>query len=185
MSLLSIIGIIIGVIILILIISVAVIQLDLASYTATGTETLTPTGEAGGSALVVYDPGVSGAAKKAATSIAEDLKSKGYNVTLAGVRSSEASNTADYDVIIAGGPLYYSKVASSIESYIKTLKIPENAKFAVFGTTGTDEFAQENVDGLQKQVSSHQSGNVTIKTIRDSAENVSQDAQDLVSSLIS
>lgn len=185
MSILSIIGIIIGVIVLILLLSAVVIQFDLASYTATGAETLTPTGASNGSALVVYNPGLSGAAKKAAASIAEELKGKGYNVTLAGVRSSEALNTADYDVIIAGGPVYFGKVASSIDNYLKTLKVPDNVKIAAFGQTGTDKITQEDVDGLQNQFSSIQSGNVITKTIRNSAENVAQDTQDLVSNLTS
>jgi len=184
MDILSIIGIIIGLIILFLIISVVTLQLDLASYTATGAETLTPSGTSVENALVIYSPGVTGAAKKAATEIANDLKSKGYNVTLAGVRNSAAKTTSDYDIIITGGPMYFGKVSSSIDGYLKTLKVPENVKLGVFGTTGTDDVVQENTDSLKAQVASFQSGNVTIKTIRDSAENVAQDCQDLVSALV-
>ena len=41
----------------------AILFLDLAAYTATGSQTLTPTGISVGKALVVYDPGLSGTAK--------------------------------------------------------------------------------------------------------------------------
>ena len=47
------------------------------SYTATKTETLNPSVTPIGNALVVYDPGISGAAKDLATVIASDYKSKG------------------------------------------------------------------------------------------------------------
>jgi hypothetical protein len=61
----------------------AAFALDLASYTATSSETLKHTGTSIGQALVVYDPGFSGAAKQAASKIAEDLQAKGYTVDLA------------------------------------------------------------------------------------------------------
>lgn len=182
MDLLIIIGLVIGVIVLVLIVSVVVIQLDLVSYTATGVEKLSPSGTAIGNALVVYDPGVTGAAKKAATEIANDLKSKGYNITLAGVRNSTVTNTVDYDVIIAGGPMYFGKVSSSIDTYLKTLNIPENVKLGVFGTTGSEQAAKEDLESLKNQVG----GKVTaIKQIRDrDEEKAAQDYQSLISTVI-
>lgn len=185
MGILSIIGIIIGIIVLILIVSVVTIQFDLVSYTATGTESVSPSGTPVGNALVVYSPGVTGAGKKAAAGIADDLKDKGYNVTVAGVRNSAATSTSNYNVIIVGGPMYFGKVSNSVDSYLKTLNVPENANIGVFGTTGWNDESQEDRDTLQAQVSSILgSKNFTIKTIRSSDTNAAQDYQSLVSSLI-
>lgn len=182
MDILSIIGIIIGVLVLVIVISVVTIQFDLASYTATGVETLTPNGTATGNALVVYTPGITGTAKKAATEIANELKSNGYNVTLAGVRNDAATNTSGYDVIVVGGPMYFGKLSNSMDSYLKTLTLPENAKLGVFGTTGSDQAMAEDLELLEKQVN----GKATIiKQIRDSNDQyAAQDYQDLVSALV-
>lgn len=111
------------------------IILDVMSYTATGSLTLNPDGTAAGTALVVYDPGVSGAAKNAATSIANDLESKGYKVTLAGVRSeAAAADESGYDIIVVGGPTYAGNLSSSVQSYLKDLKPSANATVGVFAT---------------------------------------------------
>jgi hypothetical protein len=58
---------------------------DLASYTATGSEVKSPTVALVGKALLVYDPGLSGAASAVANKIADDLTAKGYEVTYADV----------------------------------------------------------------------------------------------------
>ena len=66
------------VVIVVLVVSVfAAFAVDLSSYGATGSETLNPSGSSIGRALVVYDPGFSGAAKSDATRIANDPSSKG------------------------------------------------------------------------------------------------------------
>lgn len=82
MDLLTIIGSVIGLFVLFIIVSFSVIRLDLASYTATSAETLNPTGTSVGDALVVYAPGITGTAKKTATEIANELKSKGVQYHL-------------------------------------------------------------------------------------------------------
>ncbi len=117
--------------------------LDLASYGATGSETLNPSGNSVGRALVVYDPGLSGAAKQDATRIANDLRTKGYTVDLAGVRSGTAGTMFDYEIIIAGGTIYFGQMTSSIDGYLKTL--PSNTrKIGVFGSTGSSTFSQSD-----------------------------------------
>lgn len=78
--------------------------MDGMSYTATGSQTLNPSGTVTGNALVVYDHGVSGQAKNFAAAVAGDLRDKGYQVVLAGVRSTAASDVAGYGVIVTGGP---------------------------------------------------------------------------------
>lgn len=111
-----------------------IVALDVLSGLATGSEKLTPDGTVTGKALVVYDPGVSGTAKDAATKIANDLKTDGYEVVLAGVRSGAAANVSGYDIIVAGGPVYSGKVASSVYSYLEGLKAPDQARIGAFAT---------------------------------------------------
>jgi len=83
MNRVMIVGLVIVLILVVVIAGVGVIALDVMSYTATGSESLNPTGTSVGHALVVYNPGVSGEAKSAAQKIASDLRAKGYEVKLA------------------------------------------------------------------------------------------------------
>lgn len=99
--------------------SVSIVILDVAGNFATGSQTL-PNGVAIGTALVVYDPGLSGGAKDVAPKIGYDLQSQGYTVVLAGVKSSDAANTTGYDVIVVGGPIYAGKPASTVQSYLNS-----------------------------------------------------------------
>jgi hypothetical protein len=105
---------------------------DVMSNLATGAETFRPDGAVTGNALVVYNPGFSGAPRDAAAKIANDLQARGYEVTLAGVKSSAAANLSGYDVIVAGGPVYAGTVSGSIWSYLKALMPPANAKVGAF-----------------------------------------------------
>jgi hypothetical protein len=54
----------------------AIIILDVAAYTATGTQTLTPDSSSLGKALVIYDPGLTGTAKSVADKVASNLEAK-------------------------------------------------------------------------------------------------------------
>lgn len=182
MDLLIIVGLAILLIIVVSIALFAFIALDLMSYTATGSKTLSPARTTNGNALVIYDPGLSGAAKKAANDIAEDLKSKGYKVDLAGVRSKTATNTGDYDIIIAGGPMYWGKVSKSVDAYLKSLKVPEDVKIGVFGTTGSPEFHDEDIKSFKKQVTMNLNRTAVTKTLR-SGEATRTDGIDLISAV--
>jgi menaquinone-dependent protoporphyrinogen IX oxidase len=135
--LLIIIGLAIAGIVLIVVVMIVAMLLvfkDLMSYTAKGSEILSPAGATVGQALVVYDPGVSGAAKKAAVIIAKDLQSKGYTVNLAGVRSATAMSVSGYDVIVIDGPIYGDKLGSSVQAYLQNLNASQKAKIGVFAT---------------------------------------------------
>jgi menaquinone-dependent protoporphyrinogen IX oxidase len=125
-----------GIVLIVAVVSAAGFSVykDLLSYTATGSETLGPAGASAGQALVVYDPGVSGAAKKAAVIIAKDLQSKGYTVNLTGVRSTTATRVSGYDVIVVDGPVYGDKLGSSVQTYLQNLNASQNAKIGVFAT---------------------------------------------------
>lgn len=131
-KILKIILIVFLVLIIVGITSIAIVFTDAAGNFATGSHTL-PNGAAVGQALIVYDPGLSGGAKDVATKIGYDLQTAGYNVVLAGVKSSVAANTTGYDVIVVGGPIYAGSPASTVQSYLNSLNPPSNAKVGVFG----------------------------------------------------
>jgi hypothetical protein len=188
MDLISIVGLVIGLIIVVLIAVWAFIARDLMSYTTTGSETLSPAGETRENALVVYSPGISGAAKNAAVDMAKDLKSRGYKVDLAGVRSKTANNTSSYDIIIAGGPMYFGKVSSSIDSYLKKLELKKEVRLGVFGTTGSEQLVNDDYITLGKQVESSSSGDslnkkMVIKLIRSGKEST-KDCKDFISEML-
>jgi menaquinone-dependent protoporphyrinogen IX oxidase len=164
---------IVGVAVVVLVVLIgsafATLSFDLISYTATGSETLNPTGKLMGRALVAYNPGFSGAAKQAATKIAEALQAKGYTVDLAGVRSAKAHNATNYDIIVAGGPMYWGKASLSIEEYLKALTLTSQTKLGVFVTTGSSEYASSDFESLQQQVMSatNSRSQVAIKMVLD------------------
>ena len=112
----------------------AIIFLDLAAYTATGSQTLTPTGTSVGKALVVFDPGLSGTSKGVADKIASDLQAQSYTVTLAGIKSSAAAKTAGYTIIVVGGPIYAGSPTVSVKDNLKNLKPDSETKVGVFGS---------------------------------------------------
>jgi hypothetical protein len=137
MDLLMIIGLVLaGIVLIVAAVTAAglIVFKDLLSYTATSSETRSPAGASAGQALVVYDPGVSGAAKKAAIIIAEELQSKGYTVNLSGIRSATARSGAGYDVVVVDGPVYGDKLGSSVQTYLQNLNASQKAKIGVFAT---------------------------------------------------
>lgn len=131
---------------------------DVISYTATSSEKLNPTGTEVGKALVVYDPGISGAAKDVAAVVAKDLQLKGYSVDLAGINSASAKNTSGYNIIVVGGPIYAGKASSSVQSYLKALNVDNGTKVGVFAT-GQDADILNNQTLLVKEVAPLGDGN--------------------------
>ena len=179
---LKIIGIVILVVVLLVVSAVAVIFFDLASYTAIGSQTLNASGSSEGRALVVYDPGLSGAAQKAAQTIAGDLQANGYTVSLAGVRSAAASDTSGYAIIVAGGPMYFGKVTGSIEGFFRSLPSQEQAKIGAFVTTGSNQYVSSDFASLQQQLRSVTSDQVTAQMVLDGS--VAQNCSSLVADLL-
>jgi len=158
----------------------AAISGDWSNLGATGSETLTPSGASVGEALVVYSPGFSGAAKDAAAIIANDLQERGYTVDLAGVRSEKAADKSGYNIIVAGGAMYWGQVSSSIDGYLKTL--PSGVKIGAFGTTGSSEYQESDFDSFKQQVVSNTNNeNAVVKLILAGTETA--DCADLVSKL--
>lgn len=121
----------------------AVVFLDLSAYTAGASQTLTPSGISVGNALVVYNPGLSGAAKGVAEKVASELQGKGYTVMLAGVKSGDASDLSGKQIIVVGGPVYAGALTVSVKEYLNNLIPDSSAKVGVFGSGGG---AQEGED---------------------------------------
>jgi flavodoxin len=123
---------------------------DAAGNFATDTHPL-PNGAPIGQAIIIYDPGLSGQAKDVATKIGYNLQDHGYNVVLAGVKSSAAQNLTTYDLIIIGGPIYMGKAAPTIQAYLKTLNPPANATIGAFGY-GSVQSDKDNQNEVNAEV---------------------------------
>jgi flavodoxin len=164
----------------------AVVFLDVAAYTATGSQTLPATGSQMGTALVLYDPGLSGASTKVATQVANDLQSQGLTVTLAGIKSSAAAETSRYDVIVVGGPVYAGGVTASVKDAVNNL--PANsAAVGVYGSgqgaTTPDDVAQIKNSVVALQSGGAQSDAVVVKI--GETEDLNARAGDFVNQLLS
>jgi hypothetical protein len=109
--------------------------LDLASYTATGSEVRLHDNEKG-NALIVYDPGITGAGRRAATWIADDLQLRRYNVTVAGIRSAEAMNASDDDVVIFIGPTLAGKPPGPVASCIENVTVDQGSQVGILAIRG-------------------------------------------------
>ncbi len=131
-KILKIILVVFAVFIIAMVSGMALVIGDVAGNMATDTRPL-PNGEATGKALIVYDPGLSGGAKDVATKIGYLLQDSGYDVLLAGVKSSAANNLTGYDVVIVGGPIYAGKAASTVQSYLNSFNPHELTKVGIFG----------------------------------------------------
>jgi flavodoxin len=166
--------------------SIAVIVTDAAGNFATGSHMLS-NGAAIGQALVVYDPGLSGGAKDVATKIGYDLQTAGYNVVLAGVRSSVASaNTTGYDVVVVGGPIYAGSPAATVQSFLNSLNPSANAKVGVFGF-GSVKVDNADSAAVLKDVAPLPSNNqltinAAVKVV--SGDTVDANCQDFVTNLL-
>ncbi len=147
-------GKIIGISLVIVIIAAAlgfsIAFYDVMGVNAKESQTLNPDGAVVGNAMVVYDPGITGTAKKVADSIAKDLQAKGYRVELAGISSSKADNTSDYSIIVVGGPIYDGNASSSVKEYLKNLKISQNTSLGVFASGIDPDSANDNVTLLKE-----------------------------------
>ncbi|HMK45426.1 MAG TPA: hypothetical protein VK436_02265 [Methanocella sp.] len=192
MNLIQIAGIAIVLIVIAVMGGMIFVSMDIMSHLATGNETLSPAGTPTGRALVVYDPGVSGAAKSAAVQIARNLQSKGYTIDLAGVNSESAGNTYGYDVIAVGGPTYGGVPSRSITAFLKALKPTDDAKVGVFATGGftwnrTAPWYEQDKISITEGVSgiwedSSLSNPVAIEVIR--GDKVDRDSSDFVAAML-
>jgi hypothetical protein len=164
----------------------AVVFLDLAAYTATSSQTLTHEGPFMGTALVLYDPGLSGASTRVAEKIAADLQNATLTVTLAGIKSATATNTTGYDIIVIGGPVYAGVPTASVKDALKDLKHDSDARVGVYGS-GSGATTPEDVAAIIGGVPALQSGGALSNAIVvkiGSGEDLNARVQDFVNQLI-
>ncbi len=162
----------------------AVFLLDLAAYTATGSEVRPATGTQIGTAMVTYDPGLSGTAKTVASKVADDLAATGYTVTFAGIKSNAAANTTGYDIIVAGGPIYAGSPTASVKDFLGNLNVGTTT-IGVFGS-GSGASAPEDIKAIQDALAALKngedlSGAVVVKI--GQSEDLDVRAQDFVNQL--
>ena len=163
----------------------ALIFLDLAAYTANSVENLSQIGTPIGTAVVLYDPGLSGASTKVAQQVAADLQTKNFTVTLAGIKSGVASNTTSYEVIVIGGPIYAGAPTASVKDELSTLKQDAATRVGVFGS-GQGATTSEDVAQIKNAVPALKSGgalsNAVVVKIGES-EDIAVRAADFVTQL--
>ncbi len=162
----------------------AVIFLDVASLTATGSQTLTPTGHSVGNALVAYDPGLSGDTKNVAQKVVSVLQEQGYTVTLAGIKNSAVSHTA-FDIIVVGGPVYAGSLTSSVKDALNSLIISQGTKLGVFGS-GQGSTTPDDVAMLKQSIPTSLNNALTNAVVVKigKTEDISARTQDLFNQLI-
>jgi flavodoxin len=166
-------------------VGLSVVFLDVAAYTATGTHSIGPTsypaGGGPGNALIVYDPGVSGAPKGIANDMASNLAAQGYYVDIAGIKSSTATgNMSQYQVIIVGGPIYGGTAASSVQAYLSNLKPASGTLIGVYGV-GSFNTSNDKIAPLPK------GSNLTVQeTLKiNTSQNAATVSSEFVNKLIS
>jgi flavodoxin len=162
----------------------AIIILDVAAYTATGTQTLTPSSSSVGKALVIYDPGLTGTAKSVADKVASNLEAKSYTVTVAGVKSSAARSTSEYSIIVVGGPVYAGALTSSIKDNLNSLIIDQGTKVGVFGS-GQGATSPDDIAQLKQSMPTNADLSSAVIVKIGSSEDLKIRAQDFVDELIS
>jgi flavodoxin len=174
-----------AVLIIIVIAFGAIIFLDVAAYTATGSKTLTPTGTSVGKAIVIYDPGLSGTPKGVADKVASDLQAKGYTVTLAGVKSSAATDTNGYNIIVIGGPVYAGALTSSIKDALSNMVLSHGLKVGVFGS-GSGATSPDDISMLKQSMPTRSDDSLSEAVIVKigSGEDLNSRAQDFVNQLL-
>lgn len=102
-----------------------------------GSSTLKPDGDSRGKALIVYDPGMTGGTKNAAFYIGDELKNQGFEVKLAGVRSTEALNLSGFEILVVGSPTYGAQPTGPVKTYLNNLQSPGNINGGVFTLAGS------------------------------------------------
>ncbi|MCW3999931.1 MAG: hypothetical protein NWE93_06810 [Candidatus Bathyarchaeota archaeon] len=178
---------VIAVLIIIVAAFAAILLSDVAAYTATGSQTLNPTGTSMGTALVLYDPGLSGASTRVAEEVAADLQAKGFTVTLAGIKSPAAADTAGYDVIVVGGPVYAGAVTASVKDTLASIAQTHNSD-TIVGVYGSGQGAStpEDIAQIKASVPALQSGDLSGAVVAKIGEDeVAARATDFVNQLLS
>ena len=165
---------------------VGLVLLDVPAYTATNSQTLTPSGALVGNALVVYDPGFTGAAKTVAEKVAYTLQSNGYKVTLAGIKSNAISSSNElFEIIVAGGPIYAGGPTASVKDFLSSLGNPM-ATVGVFGS-GSGPQEQADIDQIKNAIAVLPNGEALSDAIIvkiGNSEDINQRTLDFVNDLI-
>ena len=83
--------------------------------------------------------------------VACDLQEKGQTVTWAGVKSSAASTTIGYNIIVVGGPVYAGALTGSINDALANLVLDQGAKIGVYGS-GQGSTSPEDIPQIKQSM---------------------------------
>jgi len=100
-------------------------------------------GEGAKTALLIYQPSLSGKAKKIAMSVAETMADHGYKVAINLPSDQITYDWEDFDVIAYGSPVYVGKVSPVLMDYVKSNPI-EQKKILIFavGSVAAPEISE-------------------------------------------
>jgi len=84
--------------------------------------------------------------------------------------------------------MYFGKVSSSVEAYLKAITLQNDTKLGAFATTGSSQFNNNDIASFGKQVTSllgnsPQNKNVVIRVVR-AGDSSNTDCADLVSAML-
>lgn len=110
---------------------------------------LKSTASSGKEALVIYQPSRSSLTKDITYSIAEELKSEGYDVTINYPSKTMNYDISKFNVIILGTPIYAGTSSSVLENFIRGLPDLSGKRVMIFGTGG-DKNIEASLNDLAK-----------------------------------
>jgi hypothetical protein len=107
-------------------------------------------------------------------------------VTLAGIKSSDTTNTSGYTIIVAGGPIYAGTPTTSVKDFLNTIKSTQTTRIGVFrsgsGETAPEDIAQSK-DTIAALPNANALSNAIIMKIGTS-ENLDLPVNDLTEQLV-
>jgi len=141
----------IGIVLLVVLISFGVV-IAYAIYSTNAdvvseVKVLNPEGE-GGTALVIYHPGLSDFQYKVTLAFAQGLVSNGWRVEITTASSQAPADLTRYDLLVLGSPTYGGKPAPSIERYLSRVGDLGHKRIAIIGTGAGSNPATESMKSL-------------------------------------
>jgi flavorubredoxin len=154
-------GIALGSILLVLMIATVWIRHRINRETVRAMKTLNPGGNEG-TALLVYQPGLSDFQEKISEAFAEGLTSGGWRVEMTTASVQSPDNLIPYQLLVIGSPIYASAVAPPVQRYLHRLG-DLHEKRAVLLLTGAGDSQKAEVATENLVATAH--GHI-VKTLR-------------------
>jgi hypothetical protein len=104
--------------------------------------------------------------------------------SLAGIKSAQAADTAGYDIIVVGGPVYAGALTASVKDQLSSMTVTSGTAVAVFGS-GSGPSAPEDIVMIEQSMPTRADdalANAVVVKIGN-GEDIAARAQDLVNQL--